>query len=51
MKALYINRTLKPSGELSHTEGLMERSRAIMDKNGVETELIRAVDYELAPGV
>ncbi len=51
MKALFINCTLKPSPSLSHTEGLMLRSKAIMDKNGVETTMIRAVDHDLAPGV
>ena len=51
MKALFINCTLKPSTSLSHTEGLMLRSKAIMDKNGVETTMLRAVDYTLAPGV
>ncbi|MFN2311695.1 MAG: flavodoxin family protein [Spirochaetia bacterium] len=51
IKALFINCTLKPSPGLSHTEGLMRASQAVMDKNGVETESIRAVDYELAPGV
>jgi multimeric flavodoxin WrbA len=50
LRALYVNCTLKPSPELSHTQGLMDVSRAIMDANGVRTDLVRAVDFDLAPG-
>ena len=32
LKALFINCTLKPSPNLSHTEGLMDISRRIMEK-------------------
>lgn len=51
LNAVFVNCTLKPSPELSHTEGLMEVSKAIMRKNGVTVDEIRAVDYDLAPGV
>ena len=51
LAALFLNCTLKRSPELSHTEGLIERSRAIMEKNGVKTTLIRPVDLNIAPGV
>ncbi len=51
LKAIFLNCTLKPSPELSHTEGLIRIARAIMEKHGVQTELIRPVDHELAPGV
>ena len=51
LRALYVNCTLKPSPELSHTEGLMRISMAIMDRNGVEVDYLRAVDHDLAPGV
>jgi len=51
LKALFINCTLKKSPELSHTDGLMAVSRAIMDANKVETDLVRAVDHDIAPGV
>ncbi|GIX13902.1 MAG: flavodoxin [Paracoccaceae bacterium] len=43
--------TLKPSGQLSHTEELMKVSRAILEANGVRTELLRPVDHDIAPGV
>ncbi|MEE8330208.1 MAG: flavodoxin family protein [Acidimicrobiia bacterium] len=51
LKALFINCTLKKSPELSHTQGLMDISMAIMAANGVSTELIRALDHEIATGV
>ena len=49
--ALYVNCTLKPSPERSHTQGLIDLSTAIMKKQGVHVDLVRAVDLELAPGV
>jgi multimeric flavodoxin WrbA len=51
LRALFVNCSLKPSPEPSHTQGLMDLSIAIMEENGVETDLVRAVDFELAPGV
>jgi multimeric flavodoxin WrbA len=51
LKAVFINCTLKRSPALSHTDGLIGISRGIMDKNGVATEVIRAVDHDIATGV
>lgn len=51
LSALFLNCTLKPSGTHSHTEALIDVSRAIMQANGIQTEIIRPVDYELPPGV
>ncbi|MEQ9461953.1 MAG: flavodoxin family protein [Phycisphaeraceae bacterium] len=51
LRAVFLNCTLKKSPALSHTEGLIRISRAIMEKNGVSTELIRPVDHEIAAGV
>jgi multimeric flavodoxin WrbA len=51
LKALFLNCTLKKSPELSHTQGLIDISQAIMEANGVQTELLRPVDYDLAFGV
>lgn len=51
LKALYVNTTLKRSPELSHTAGLIERSRIVFEKAGVSTKVIRAVDHNIAPGV
>ncbi|WP_405515233.1 flavodoxin family protein [Streptomyces canus] len=51
LRALFINCTLKPSPQLSHTQGLIDKSRAIMNARGVTTDEIRAVDHDIAPGV
>jgi multimeric flavodoxin WrbA len=51
LRALYINCTLKRSPEQSHTQGLADRSIAIMERNGVTVGVIRAVDRDIATGV
>ena len=51
IKALFINCTLKKSPQVSHTRGLIDVSKTIMDRNKVNTEVIRSTDYEIAPGV
>jgi multimeric flavodoxin WrbA len=51
LRAVYINCTLKRSPEVSNTQGLADQSIAIMTRNGVEVDVIRAVDHEIATGV
>lgn len=51
LKAVFIGCTLKKSPEVSHTETLMANARAIMDGEGVSTEMIRLVDHDVAFGV
>jgi len=51
LRALFLNCTLKPTGERSHTQGLIDLSKAILEKNGVAVDVLRPVDYHLAPGV
>ncbi len=51
LKAVFINCTLKKSPDVSNTDGLIEVSEKIMKKHGVTIEVIRAVDYDIAPGV
>jgi len=51
LKALFLNCTLKRSPERSHTEGLIDISRAIMEKNGVAVDSLRPVDHRIAHGV
>ena len=51
LRALYINCTLKRSPEVSNTQGLADRSIAIMERNGVTVDVIRAVDRDIATGV
>jgi multimeric flavodoxin WrbA len=51
LRAMYLNCTLKRSPELSHTQGLVDASAAIMRKQGVAVEVLRAVDHDIATGV
>ena len=51
LRAVFLNCTLKRSPELSHTEGLINISRAIMEKNGIAVDVLRPVDHEIAYGV
>ena len=51
LNALFINCTLTKSPEKSHTDLLLKISQKIMDKHGVKTEVIRAVDHDIATGV
>lgn len=51
LKAIFINCTLKKSPERSHTDGLIDISRTVMEKNGVSVEVVRAIDHDIAFGV
>lgn len=51
LKALFLNCTLKPTPQLSHTDGLIAIAQAIMETNGVAVEVLRPVDFQLAFGV
>jgi len=51
LHALFINCTLKRSPDRSHTQGLIDRSQAIMEANGVTVDTLRAVDHDIATGV
>ncbi|MDX1691104.1 MAG: flavodoxin family protein [Acidimicrobiia bacterium] len=51
LQALFINCTLKPAPQLSHTRGLIDVSAAIREANGVSVRHVRAVDHDIAPGV
>ncbi|WP_031223472.1 flavodoxin family protein [Agrococcus pavilionensis] len=51
IRALYFNGTLTPSPDESHTDLLIEASATILRKQGVEVEVVRAVDHAIAPGV
>ncbi|GJM43947.1 MAG: flavodoxin [Gemmatimonadota bacterium] len=51
LRALFLNCTLKRSPEMSHTDGLIDISKAILEKNGVTCEVIRPVDHDIAFGV
>src|SRR6201995_6048407 len=51
LRALFINCPLKRSPDVSHTQALGDRSIAIMERNGVAVDTIRAVDRRIATGV
>lgn len=51
LAALFLNCTLKRSPELSHTQGLIDISRAIMETNGISVSVLRPVDHDIASGV
>jgi multimeric flavodoxin WrbA len=51
MKALFINCTLKPSPAFSNTDALINKAAAQLKEQGVHTEVIRLVDYEVKAGV
>lgn len=51
LRAVYLNCTLKRSPGVSHTQGLMDVSIAIMRRNGVHVDAIRVVDHDIAFGV
>ncbi|MEV4266270.1 flavodoxin family protein [Kribbella sp. NPDC049584] len=51
LRALYLNCTLKRSPAVSHTEGLIDVSRKIMEKQGVQVDVVRAIDHDIATGV
>lgn len=51
LNALFINCTLKKSPEKSNTQLLADISINIMKKHGVNVEVIRAIDHDIATGV
>jgi multimeric flavodoxin WrbA len=51
LTATYINCTLKRSPEVSNTQGLVDRSSEIMRAHGVDVQVLRAVDHDIATGV
>lgn len=51
LTALYVNCTLKRSPELSHTQGLIDRSVALMRAKGATVDTIRFIDHDVATGI
>lgn len=51
LRALIFNCTLKRSPERSNTQGLIDRSAAIMRGQGVSVDVVRAIDHDIAVGV
>ncbi len=51
LTALFLNCTLKRSPEISNTQALIDKARALYRELGVETESIRVVDHDVLFGV
>jgi multimeric flavodoxin WrbA len=51
LKAIFFNGTLKPSPQSSHTDLLINISAKIMKKHGIDVEIIRTIDHDIAVGV
>jgi len=51
LRALFINCTLKRTPEVSNTQALVDASAEIMRKHGVDVDIVRLVDHEVATGV
>jgi multimeric flavodoxin WrbA len=51
MKALILNCSLKPSNETSNTDALLKEFIKVFHENEVETETVRAADYNIKFGV
>lgn len=51
LKTLFFNCTLTKSPETSHTDYLISISKTIMEKNGIQTDVIRAIDHDIATGI
>jgi multimeric flavodoxin WrbA len=51
VKALVLNCTLKASPETSNTEALARVVMSQLEKDGVQTEIVRLVDLDIKPGV
>ena len=50
LRAVYLNCTLKRSPDVSNTQGLADRSIAIMERNGVARRAVRASTTTSPPG-
>ncbi|MCQ1535909.1 flavodoxin family protein [Methanosarcina sp. KYL-1] len=51
MKALFLNCTLKKSPQVSNTRALIDKASYLFKELGVESEVIRVVDYRVAFGI
>lgn len=51
LKAIFVNCTLKPSPTISNTRGLLDVAAGVMEKQGVAVDHLRAVDFDIAPGM
>ena len=51
IRALFLNCTLKKSPEVSNTEALIEKAMILYGDLGVESKVLRSVDYSVSFGI
>lgn len=52
LKVLFLNCTIKPSPEVSHTQGLCDDVAKVYEKeHGIKSEFIRVIDYNVPSGL
>lgn len=51
LRAIILNCTLKPTGQASQSDLMLRKSRTRLETNGVSVELLRPVDFDVAPGL
>jgi multimeric flavodoxin WrbA len=51
LRAVYVNGSLKYDAAASHTMRLVRRSAGIMHRQGVEVDIVHALDHEIAFGM
>ncbi len=51
LRGLFVSCMLKRSPEPSNTRALADLAIAVMERNGVHVDIVRAVDHEIATGV
>jgi len=51
LKVLFLNCTLNRTPVLSHTEGLINVAQKVYESVGVQSKIIRPVDYEIPAGL
>lgn len=51
LKALYLNTSLKESDQESNTSALINKSKEIVEAEGIQTEELRVADYNISFGM
>lgn len=51
IKVLFFNTTLKKSPAVSNTDGIIEASKELYEKQGAKVEIVRAIDHDIATGI
>jgi multimeric flavodoxin WrbA len=51
IRALLLNASLKSGDKVSNTESLMNEAISIFHRNGIQTEIVRLADHQIAYGV